>query len=88
MKVSRFRQGLFFVIAASALGLGCELIVDFDRTKIPVDESDGAIDTSDGSIDASIDTSIATQEASTDAADAADTSVKDAGSEADAPDGD
>ena len=82
MKVSRLRKGLLFAIAASTLALGCELIVDFDRTKIPVDSTDGSVPTSDGSIDATLDTN----QPDTSTADAADTS--DAASEADAPDGD
>ena len=69
MKVSRLRKGLLLVVAASALGLGCELIVDFDRTKIPVEGSDGA-PSIDGSFDAQFDTT--QQDTSTaDAADAA-----------------
>jgi len=58
MKVSNVRKGLMLVIAASALGLGCELIVDFDRTKIPVEGNDGAVVTPDGSFDATFDTSV------------------------------
>ena len=85
MKVSRLRKGLLFAIAASTLALGCELIVDFDRTKIPVDSTDGSVPTSDGSIDATLDTN-QPDTSTADAADAADTS--DAASEADAPDGD
>ena len=85
MKLSSIRKGLLFVVVASAFGLGCELIVDFDRTKIPVEGNDAAVVT-DSSVDAPIDTSVA--ETGTDAADAADTSVADAGNEADAADGD
>jgi hypothetical protein len=85
MKLSSIRKGVLFVVVAATFGLGCELIVDFDRTKIPVEGNDAAIVT-DASLDAPIDTSVA--ETGTDAADAADTSVADAGNEADAPDGD
>lgn len=85
MKLSSIRRGVLFVAAAATFGLGCELIVDFDRTKIPVEENDGAI-VADASLDAPIDTSVV--ETGTDAADAAETSVQDAGTEADAPDGD
>ncbi len=86
MKASSIRKGVLFVVVASAFGLGCELIVDFDRTKIPVEGNDAAI-VADSSFDAPIDTSVA--ETGTDAGvDAADTSVQDAGNEADAPDGD
>jgi hypothetical protein len=86
MKVSSIRKGVVFAIAAGALGLGCELIVDFDRTKIPVEGSDAAA-AADSSIDASFD--VTQPDTSTvDAADAAETSVTDAAGEADAPDGD
>lgn len=88
MKLSSIRKGVLFVVVAATFGLGCELIVDFDRTKIPVEGNDAAIVT-DASLDAPIDTSVAETGAdAADAADAADTSVLDAGSEADAPDGD
>jgi len=72
MNVSRIRKGVVFVIAAGALGLGCELIVDFDRTKIPVESSDAAVGT-DSSVDASFDTS-QPDTSTADAADAADAS--------------
>jgi hypothetical protein len=86
MKVSNIRKGVLFAIVAGALGLGCELIVDFDRTKIPVEGSDAAT-AADSSVDSSFD--VTQPDTSTaDAADAADTSVTDAGNEADAPDGD
>ena len=83
MKVSRIRKGVVFVIAAGALGLGCELIVDFDRTKIPVEGSDAAAGT-DSSVDASFD---ATQP-DTSTADAVDAAVTDAADAADAADAD
>ncbi len=37
MKASSIRKGVLFVVVAAVFGLGCELIVDFDRTKIPVE---------------------------------------------------
>jgi hypothetical protein len=83
MKLSSIRRGVLFVVATATLGLGCELIVDFDRTKIPVEGNDAAIVT-DASIDAPVDTSVA--DTSTNDADAAETSVQDSGTEADAPD--
>ena len=79
MKVHSLRKSLVLVIAASALAMGCELIVDFDRTKIPVEGTDGAVGTTDGSVDSSV--------PDTSTADAADAAVKDSAS-ADAPDGD
>ena len=82
MKVSRIRKGVVFVVAAGALGLGCELIVDFDRTKFPVEGSDATAG-ADSSIDASFD---ATQP-DTSTTDAADAAVA-ADAAADAPDAD
>ena len=60
MKVSSIRKGVVLAIAAGAFGLGCELVVDFDRTRIPVEQNDGAPG-ADSSIDASFDTSQPTQ---------------------------
>ncbi len=81
MKLSSIRKGVLFVFVGATFGLGCELIVDFDRTKIPVEGNDAAIVTGDAAIDAPIDTS--TPDTST--PDAAEASVPDAGPEADAP---
>ena len=76
MKFSRIRKGLVLAVAASALGLGCELIVDFDRTKIPVEGSDGAVITGDSSIDATFDSAVPPDAAdAADSADAPDTSA-------------
>jgi hypothetical protein len=87
MKVSRIRKGVVFVVVAGALGLGCELIVDFDRTKIPVESADTGTGT-DSSVDANFD-AMQPDTSTVDAADAADTSVPtDAADAADAPDGD
>ena len=79
------KKALVLALASSALALGCELVVDFDRTRIPVESSPeastpdatpaadtGAPDT--GATDAGTD--------ATDAADAAD--AADAGQDADA----
>lgn len=79
MKAASIRKGLLFVIAASAFGLGCELIVDFDRSRIPVEGADAT--TSDGSLDAPV------TETGVDAADAADASETEAAAQdADAAD--
>ncbi|MDB4934945.1 MAG: hypothetical protein JWP87_1917 [Labilithrix sp.] len=86
MKVSSIRKGVVFVVVAGTLALGCELIVDFDRTKIPVEGNDGSVVLPDASLDAPLDTS-APDTGMPDAADAAETST-DAAGEADAPDGD
>ena len=74
MKLRKTRKGLVLIAFASALGLGCELIVDFDRTKIPVETTDGATPSTDGSFDSTIDTN------------QPDTSVIDAADAADAAD--
>lgn len=78
---STLRKGLILVSVASSLVLGCELIVDFDRTKIPVEGTDAS--PADGSVaegggtDSSTDAPSEASEAgdadaSTDASDAAD----------------
>jgi len=82
MKLSSIRKGVLFVFVGATFGLGCELIVDFDRTKIPVEGNDAAIVTGDASIDASAPDTSAPD---TSAPDAAEASVQDAGTEADAP---
>lgn len=40
---TRVKKTFLFLLLAAMGGLGCELIVDFDRTKIPVDDA-GAVD--------------------------------------------
>ncbi len=40
MKRARIRKGLVLISFASIFALGCELIVDFDRTKIPVETTE------------------------------------------------
>lgn len=56
MKVAKLRKALVLTIVMSALGLGCELIVDFDRTRIPVEGSDAAAINEAGTADATTDT--------------------------------
>ena len=86
MKASKIRKGVLFIVAASSFALGCELVVDFDRTKIPVEGNDSAIVQNEASTDAAIDTS--QPDASTaDAADAAD-ALDAAEAATDAADGD
>jgi hypothetical protein len=87
MKVSSIRKGVVFAIVAGTFAMGCELIVDFDRTKIPVESNDGAVIPTEASTDAPLDTNqpetatdAGNETSTTDAADAADS--------ADAPDGD
>jgi hypothetical protein len=44
MKISKITQGLVLLaIASGALVAGCELIVDFDRTRIPIEGGDATI---------------------------------------------
>jgi hypothetical protein len=41
MKISKIQKGLVLLtITAGVFAAGCELIVDFDRTKIPVETPD------------------------------------------------
>ncbi len=86
MKLRKVRNRLLLVVASGVLALGCELIVDFDRTKIPPDGTDGA--TSDSSIDASIDTSQPDTSTVDTGTDAPTDSGVDAEDAADAADGD
>ena len=57
MNAQRIRKTLLLASMTSMLLLGCELIVDFDRTKIPVEDA-GAIDATpnETSVDAPTDT--------------------------------
>lgn len=44
MSITKIKRGLALVaIGSSALAVGCELIVDFDRTKIPVDVAEASV---------------------------------------------
>lgn len=86
MKVSKIRRGVLFVFVAGTFALGCELIVDFDRTKIPVEGSDSSVVPNEASTDATIDTS-QPDTSTADAADAAD-ALDAAEAATDAPDGD
>ena len=86
MKLRKVRNRLALVVASGVLALGCELIVDFDRTKIPVEGVDGA--TSDSSVDASIDTSQPDSAANDSATEASTDSGADAADAADAEDAD
>ena len=82
MKIRKVRNRLVLIIALGVFALGCELIVDFDRTKIPAEGTEAG--TTDSSVDASIDTSqpdTSTAETGADASDSGDAS-------ADAADGD
>jgi hypothetical protein len=43
MKTSKLQKGLVLVtITAGVFAVGCELIVDFDRTKIPVETTEAS----------------------------------------------
>ncbi len=86
MKLRKVRNRLLFVVASGVLALGCELIVDFDRTKIPADGKDAA--TSDSSVDASIDTSQPDSATTDSGGDAPSDGPADAADAADAADGD
>ena len=77
LRIRRHAKRLFVLAAISTFALGCELIVDFDRTKIPVESTetgpppDATIPetSTDGQGDAPSD---APNEGSTDAGDASD----------------
>ena len=44
MKISKIQKGLVVLtVIAGMFTVGCELIVDFDRTKIPVEVSEASI---------------------------------------------
>ena len=44
MKISKIQKGLVVLtVIAGMFTVGCELIVDFDRTKIPVEISEASI---------------------------------------------
>jgi hypothetical protein len=44
MKISQIKKGLILVtIVSGTLAVGCELIVDFDRTKIPVETTEASV---------------------------------------------
>jgi hypothetical protein len=49
MKITKLTRGLVLAtIASGVFAVGCELIVDFDRTRIPVEASEASIP--DGSL--------------------------------------
>ncbi|MBS2019433.1 MAG: hypothetical protein JST00_41610 [Deltaproteobacteria bacterium] len=88
MKLRKLKKALLLGIVLSAFGLGCELIVDFDRSRIPVEGTDAT-----PTIDATLD--VINDQGTTDAADAGDASdgnksdaQPDADAADDAPDGD
>lgn len=76
MKISKIQKGLVLLtITAGVFGAGCELIVDFDRTKIQPEVSEASVPDANapaaeaGTGDAGADAA-ETQDASDDAADA------------------
>ena len=92
MKLSTIRKSLILVFVASIGALGCELIVDFDRSQIPVETLDATTPDAGGGADTGTD-AIAIADASdggdatdTDAGNDADTDAGDAGDAGDAAD--
>jgi hypothetical protein len=87
MKLKKVKKALLLAIALSAFGLGCELIVDFDRSRIPVEGADAT-----PAIDATVDVTTDQSVPDADAGDAKEGGDADGGSDADAaddaPDGD
>ena len=48
------KKPLVLIVASGVLALGCELIVDFDRTKIPTETTDappGSVSAQDATLD-------------------------------------
>ncbi len=82
MNARRFRNAILLLgLAAGGALVGCELIVDFDRTKIPIEDAGNtsdAVSPSDGQSDAPVvppgggDASEDSGDSGNDAADAAD----------------
>ncbi len=73
MKISKIRKGLILVtISVGLFAMGCELIVDFDRTKIPVESVDSSL------LDAN---TLPTGEAGTDAQPSDEAGLTEAGSD-------
>jgi hypothetical protein len=87
MKTTTIRKGLFLLaLISGACAIGCELIVDFDRTRIPVDTTEASTNDAAGLVDTGSPDAVAdaAPEATTDA----DASPSDASDAADAPDSD
>lgn len=82
MNPVRIRKGLILLSLASMFALGCELIVDFDRTKIPVESTETGAPGDAALPDVATDAP--TGDATTDA-DAETPDAADAGDAADAP---
>jgi hypothetical protein len=72
MKISKIQKGLVLLtITAGVFAAGCELIVDFDRTKIPVEVNEASIP------DVNVPDTTSPTEAGSDAGDASDGSSSD-----------
>jgi hypothetical protein len=85
MKATNVRKAVLLIAAASAFALGCELLVDFDRTKIPAEGGDSATTpeaSTPDAADASPEASASDADASS--TDASDADTSDAASDADA----
>ena len=82
MKTSKIQKGLVLLsLTAGMFAVGCELIVDFDRTKIPVETTEASVP--DVVIpETSVPTEAGTEEGGTDA----DADIPDASGGADAAD--
>ncbi len=73
MKIRHIKKGLVLLTIASGMfAVGCELIVDFDRTKIPVDVNEASVPDSSTTNDG------ATNDAGNEAAADADATTADA----------
>jgi len=80
MKSRKITKALVLAsIAAGTFVAGCELVVDFDRTKIPVDLTEASV------VDANVaETGVLIEAGSDDAGDAGDADITDAATDADA----
>lgn len=80
MKISKIQQGLVLGILGAMMFLaGCELIVDFDRTKIPVETPDTGLPDVAIPIGTDAGADASTSDASSDASDASGDASDDAG---------
>jgi len=81
MKITKLNKILVVISVMSGVAaLGCELIVDFDRTRIPIEGTEGGSEAgaTDASNDVSTDAPVVSQEAGPEAGPDADAGLTDA----------
>ncbi len=80
MKISKIQKGLVLLtITAGVFAAGCELIVDFDRTKIQPEVSEASVPDAAGATEAGVRDGGADAAETPDASDDADSGESDAG---------